>query len=46
MQKSWDGGGNNVFKSLRVGWMRENVIYKQDILFGAVHSYNEKETIF
>ena len=26
--------------------MRENVIYKQDILFGAVHSYNEKETIF
>ena len=30
-------------KSLRARWRRENIIYKQDILFGAAHSYKEKK---
>ena len=29
-------------KSLRARWERENIIYKQDILLGAAHSYNEE----
>ena len=33
-------------KTLRARWRMQNIIYKQDILFGAIHSYNEKETIF
>ena len=30
-------------KSFCARWGDENIIYKQNILFGAVHSYNEKK---
>ena len=37
MQKSWDGGGNNACKIFMCHVEEENIIYKQNILFGAVH---------
>ena len=45
MQKSQDGGGNNVHKIIMC-WVEERNICKHNIWFGAAHSYNEKETIF
>ena len=47
MRKSWDGGGNNANKIFMCQVEEGNIIYKQNILFGAVHSCNEKKkTIF
>ena len=37
------GGGNNAHKIFLSQVGDENIIYKQNILFGAVHSYNEKK---
>ena len=45
MQKSQDGGGNNAYKIIMCR-VEERNIWKHNILFRAVHSYNEKETIF
>ena len=46
MQKSRDGGGNNTYKIQTCRVEEGNVKYKQNTMFGVVHSYNEKETIF
>ena len=45
MRKGWDEGGNNANKIFMCQVEEGNIIYKQNILFGAVHSSNEKETI-
>ena len=46
MPESWNGGGNDANKVFMCQAEEENIIYKQNVLFGAVHSCNEKETIF
>ena len=44
--KSRDRGGNNAYKIFMCRVEEKNIICKQSIFFGAVYSYNEKETIF
>ena len=46
MRKSWNGGGNNANKIFVCQVEEGDIICKQNILFGVVHSSNEKETIF
>ena len=45
MQKGQDGGGNNAYKIIMCR-VEERNICKHNILFGAIHSYNEQKTIF
>ena len=45
-EKSRNGGWNNAYEIFMCRVEEVNIIYKQNILFGAVHSYNEKEIIF
>ena len=45
MWKCWDGAGNNAYK-IFTSQVEEGNIYKENILFGALLSYKNKETIF
>ena len=46
MQKSHDGGENNAYKIIVCRVEEGYITCKDNILFGGVHSYNEKEAIF